>query len=85
MRWDILPISRRARGRLNLAQGWRVHVRTDAMEFEDEFWYGSVTNLNPHRAAWHCRRPMNVVLDDGLFELVLIRRPPECRGSCSAL
>ena len=60
--------------RLNLAQGWRVHVRTDAMEFEDEFWYGSVTNTT-HIGGMALPETMNVVLDDGLFELVLIRRP----------
>ena len=60
--------------RLNLAQGWRVRVRTDAEEFEDEFWYGSVTNTT-HIGGMALPEAMNVVLDDGLFEMVLIRRP----------
>ena len=60
--------------RLNLEQGWRVRVRTDAEEFEDEFWYGSVTNTT-HIGGMALPEAMNVVLDDGLFEMVLIRRP----------
>lgn len=60
--------------RLNLAQGWRVHVQMETMEFEDEFWYGSVTNTT-HIGGMALPEAMNVALDDGLFELVLIRRP----------
>lgn len=60
--------------RLNLAQGWRVRVKADGEEFEEEFWYGSVTNTT-HIGGMALPDAMNVELDDGMFEMVLIRRP----------
>lgn len=60
--------------RLNLAQGWRVHIKTETVDLEEEFWYGSVTNTT-HIGGMTLPDAMNVVLDDGRFEMVLIRRP----------
>lgn len=60
--------------RLNLAQGWRVRVEADGLDIEDEFWYGSVTNTR-YIGGMPLPELLKVSLDDGLFELMLVRRP----------
>ena len=60
--------------RLNLAQGWRVRVEADGLSMDDEFWYGSVTNTK-FIGGMQLPESLGVCLDDGLFELLLIRRP----------
>lgn len=60
--------------RLNLAQGWKAAVQADDLQVEGEFWYGSVTNAT-YIGGMQLPDSLNVSMDDGLFELILIRRP----------
>lgn len=60
--------------RLNLTQSWNARVTVDGQVLEGDFWYVSVSNATsiggmafPDQQA--------VVLDDGKFEVLLVRRP----------
>lgn len=60
--------------RLNLAQGWKATVQADDLQVEGEFWYGSVTNTT-YIGGMQLPDSLNVSMDDGMFEVILIRRP----------
>lgn len=60
--------------RLNLAQGWRATVEADGTTYTGEFWYGSVTNTT-WVGGMQLPDSLHVSVDDGVFELILIRRP----------
>lgn len=60
--------------RLNLDQGWKARVQADGLQIEGEFWYGSVTNTT-YIGGMQLPDSLNVSMDDGQFEVILIRRP----------
>ena len=60
--------------RLNFAQGWQACVEADGTRFEGEFWYGSVTNTT-YIGGMMLPESLKVCVDDGMFEVLLIRRP----------
>lgn len=59
---------------LDISKGWKARVEADGQVLEGEFWYGSLSNA---RAIGGMTVPdaEQVRMDDGLFELMLIRKP----------
>lgn len=64
-------------------QSYRVKVKTNDMEIEDDFIFGSVTNTTSIGGILTLL-PDRVFLNDGLFELLLIRNPQKC-GDCGII
>ncbi len=60
--------------RLKLSQGWKGSVTIDGDTLEGEFWYGSVSN-STYIAGMAAPDQASVKMDDGLFEVMLIRKP----------
>ena len=60
--------------RLNLSQGWKAVVHVDDRVLEGEFWYGSVSNAT-YIGGMAVPEQNSVQMDDGLFEVMLIRKP----------
>lgn len=60
--------------RLNLSQGWKAVVHVDDRVLEGEFWYGSVSNAT-YIGGMAVPDQNSVQMDDGLFEVMLIRKP----------
>lgn len=60
--------------RLNLSQGWEAVVHIDDQVLEGEFWYGSVSNAT-YIGGMAVPDQSSVQMDDGLFEVMLIRKP----------
>ena len=60
--------------RLDLSKGWRAAIKADNTLLEGEFWYGSVSN-STSIGGMTVPKAEEVALDDGLFELMLVRKP----------
>ncbi len=60
--------------RLDLFQSWHARICVDGQELEDDFWYGSVTNATSV-GGFSFPAAGEVRLDDGRFEVLLVRRP----------
>ncbi len=59
---------------LSAIQSYRVQVKTDDHTFEDEYLFGAVCNSTSVAGLVHINQGI-VDMSDGLFELVLVRRP----------
>ena len=59
---------------LDISKGWKARVEADGQVLEGEFWYGSLSNA---RTIGGMTVPdaEQVRMDDGMFELMLIRKP----------
>lgn len=60
--------------KLHTIRSYRMKVRVDGREFEDDFIYGMVTN-SISVAGFKNNTNSHVVLDDGQFEVTLIKKP----------
>lgn len=53
---------------------YKMHIKSDELEFDESFIYGMITNSLSVGGLYNMARN-NVMLDDGLFEVMLIRTP----------
>jgi len=53
---------------------YKMHIKSDELEFDESFIYGMITNSLSVGGLYNMSRN-NVMLDDGLFEVMLIRTP----------
>lgn len=60
--------------RLHSLKSYRMRVFHDGEECEGEFIFGMVSNTN-HIGGFNTKRAFRAQLNDGLFEVVLIKRP----------
>lgn len=60
--------------RLHTIKAYHVRVEHDGEELEDDFIFGMVTNTISV-GGFKYKREGNVILDDGLFEVLLIKKP----------
>ena len=71
--------------RMDLSQGWRASIQVDDLELEGEFWYCSVSNSH-YIGGMAVPEQSAVKLDDGLFEVMILKKPqtlPQARtASC---
>lgn len=59
---------------LSAVQSYQVHIEHDSGVIDDEFIFGAVSN-STSVAGIQSYHPADVKLDDGLFEVLLVRKP----------
>lgn len=53
---------------------YKLKIKSDTLDIEDEFFYGSISN-SKYIGGFHILKNENVKLNDGKFEVILVKKP----------